>query len=193
MVNWESKADRDRRPPNKGRGPRSELSAKLVPFWGKNPTKEAAPAPAPAPRGSPIAKKLARYLSPWTTLIIPQIAIKVSPPYLCLLTLYHSFTASFLFGRVQFIARPRPDTATSHGRSLVPRVGSPSYWVPDLIVPSSGYNLEPAFQPRHIRLVHRTRGPTRIFPKSPLIASSPKRTVFNRLPACTLPLALPHP
>ena len=192
MVNWESRADRGRRPPNMGRGQRSASSSKHVPSREKYPTKEAGPAPAPAPRGSPIAKNLARHLSPWTTLTIPQMAIKVRHLYPCLLTLHCPMLASPLFGRVQFIVRPRPGTATSHRRAPVPRAGSLAYRVPCLFAPPSGCILKPGSQPWHIPLVLRTRGPAVMLPQTPHITSSPKRMIFTRLPACTLLPALPN-
>jgi len=193
MVRWESRADRGRRPPNRGRDQRSASSSKHAPSREKNPTKEAGPAPAPAPRGSPIAKKLARHLNPWTTLTIPQMAVKVRSLHPCLLTMQCPLLASLLFGRLQLIVRPRPGTATSHRRALVPRAGSPSYWVPYLFDPPSGYILKPGSQPWHIPLVLRTRGPTGRLPQTPHITSFPKRMIFTRLPASTLPPALPNP
>ena len=160
---------------------------KIKPYQGGRPRSGSGPARLA------YSQETGQHLSPWTTLTFPQMTVKGSPLYPCLLTLHCPLPASPPFGRVQFIVRPRPGTATSHRRAPVPRVGSPTYWVPCLAAPPSGYRLMPGSQPRHIRMAHRTRGPAGILPHTPHITSSPKRTVFKRLPACTLPLALPHP
>ena len=61
----------------------------------------------------------------------PHMAVKVSPPYPYLPTLHCPLPSASPFGRIRFIVRPRPGTATSNRRSHVPRVGSPAYWAPD--------------------------------------------------------------
>jgi len=175
MVSWEAQADRGRRPPSRGRGQRSAHTPKPAPSREKTPTKEAAPETAPAPRGSPIARKLARHASSWTTLTVPQLAVQVSCPYLpypnCLSTAL-SFSA-----RVQSSVRPRPGTATSHRRSLKPRAGSAAYWAPCLTAPPTGGRLKPGFQPRHVRTVLWTRVPTGISPRTQTPISSFKRDI----------------
>jgi hypothetical protein len=145
MVIWESRADRGRRPPNRGRGQRFAASSKPAPSRENTPTKEAGPAPAPAPRGSPIARKLARHLTPWTTLTIPQMAVKVSPPYPFLLTLHCPLPASPLFGRVQSIDRSRPGTATFHRRALCQERGPHHTGFPVTLLPHRGPDSSPAF------------------------------------------------
>ena len=171
MVNWESKADRGRRPPNRGRGQRNAQTTKPAPSREKTPTKEAAPAQAPAPRGSPIARKLARHSSPWTTLTIPQMAVKVSLPLAYLPITHYPLPASFPDGKNQHFDRPRPGTTSSHRRRSVPRAGSPAYWVPCLAAPPSGCRTKPGSQPRHARTVPRIRGPRDKFQRTPLPVS----------------------
>ena len=154
MINWESSADRGRgrRPPTKGRGQRSAHypANKLALPREKTPNKEAAPAPAPAPRGSPIARKLARHSSPWTTLTIPQMAVQVRPRLPNLPPLHYPLPAHSAYSKIQSNARPRPDTATSLRGEHVSRAGSPAIWVPCLSAPPSGCRSKPGLQPRHV-------------------------------------------
>ena len=131
MVNWESRADRGGRPPNKGRGQRGQRDTKPAPPRVKTPP----PAP-PAPRGSPIAKRLARSAPhPWTALTVPQRTIQVSPPPCGLPTMLAS-------GRLpctsHLSVRPPRGKAVSHRRPFLPRAGSPAYWAHRLVVPPSG-------------------------------------------------------
>jgi len=135
MVNWESRADRGGRPPNKGRGHKGKMDTKPDPPRGKTPPRETPTVP-PAPRGFPIAKRLARSAPhPWTALTVPQRTIQVSPPQIGLPTMLApaplSCTSYFSF-------RPPQGKAVSHRRLPLPRAGSPSYWAPRLDVPPSG-------------------------------------------------------
>ena len=136
--------------------------------------------------------KLARHSSPWTTLTVPQMAVKVRPRCPCPLTLNCLLPAPASFGRVQSIVRPRPGAATSQRRSSTPRAESPTYWVPRLFAPPSGCRTKPGSQPRHTHTVHRTHGQSGILPQTPSSSPSPTRTVPYRFSACTMPLALPH-
>ena len=126
MVNWESNADRGRRPPTRGCGKRSAQPYKPAPSRAKTPSQEETPAPAPAPRGSPIARKLARHSSPWTTLTIPQMAVQVRPRLPNLPPLHYPLPAHSAYSKIQSNARPRPDTATSLRGEHVSRAGSPT-------------------------------------------------------------------
>ena len=193
MVNWESSADRGRgrRPPTRGRGQRSAHYAdtKPAPLREKTPTREAAPAPAPAPRGSPIARKLARHSSPWTTLTVPQMAVQVRSRPPTFPDLQYPLPAYFTCSRIQSPARPRPGTAISPRGKHVSRAGSPAFWVPCLSAPPSGCRLKPGLQPRQVQLTHNVARHMWAQAEN-FISASHGQSVSNRSADSTLPLVL---
>ena len=94
--------------------------------------------PAPAttvPRRSPIANKLERHAShAWTNIPIPHQAIQVRIP-----STPHPENPTNLHvppHATQELSQIRPPygMVVSHGRRLMPRAGSPAYWVPRLVV-----------------------------------------------------------
>ena len=141
MANWESKSDR-------GRGQRSAHPSKPAPSREQTTPKAAAPAPAPAPRGSPIARKLARHSSSWTTLTIPQLAVQVRPRSHDPPVLRYQLLLHYITGRTLPNVRPRSGTASSLRGSRVSRAGSPAYWVPCLPAPPEGCRIKPGYHPR---------------------------------------------
>ena len=189
MVNWESSSDRGRRPPTRGRGQRSAQPPKPAPSREQTTPKAAASAPAPAPRGSPIARKLARHSSSWTTLTIPQLAVQVRPHSPDPPDLRYPLHLHHITGRALPNVRPRSGTASSLRGSLVSRAGSPASWVPCLPAPPEGCRIKPGYQPRQFRTVRKVQLSMGINISAPSIIPLGQK-VANRSPDSTLPPAL---